>query len=386
MKFYLERAKLNGFRTIKDLDLTFNKELNIIIGKNAVGKTNFLTFLYNVLIIEYKNLNDFQSEIHLNGDDQYILNSESSIDIEALKKNNSKIFTNYVNYISHKGEYIHFNGSNLSNLKATISERNLNFTTVFLKHGLPDNYTLVRNSFNFKIKKEEGLPFEILDAINAIGEQGLIFSREILFDLLLTIVNDSNYDKYNENDVKSLINSVFKRQIDKLTPLLCKYSPIKDLRLNHNFSTLANEDTISVNGLYLEFYVDDQWINFQSLSDGTKRVFMIISELSVCRFNDYKSYIYLIEEPELGIHPHQFSDLLDFIDEQSKFAQIIMTTHSPQSLNIIDEDSLTKIILAKNVKSKTVLRHFDDKEIEKAKEYLKEEYLSDYWLYSDLEN
>ena len=97
--------------------------------------------------------------------------------------------------------------------------------------------------------------------------------------------------------------------------------------------------------------------------------------------------IILIEEPELGIHPHQFKKLMDFLIEESRSKQIIITTHSPQSLDSLDENELNRIIIAysTNSESGTQLRHLDEREISKAHQYIKDDFLSDYWLYSDLE-
>ena len=97
--------------------------------------------------------------------------------------------------------------------------------------------------------------------------------------------------------------------------------------------------------------------------------------------------IALLEEPELGIHPHQLHLLMQFIKEQSRHKQIIITTHSPQVLDTIGSDELDRIIICEyDGKNGTQLRHLTEKEISKAKKYMKEEaFLSDYWRFSDLE-
>lgn len=57
--------------------------------------------------------------------------------------------------------------------------------------------------------------------------------------------------------------------------------------------------------------------------------------------------IIFIEEPELGIHPHQLAKLMEFLKEESKNNQIIITTHSPQVLNYLDKDKLDNIFISK---------------------------------------
>jgi predicted ATPase len=78
---------------------------------------------------------------------------------------------------------------------------------------------------------------------------------------------------------------------------------------------------------------------------------------------------------------------LEFLKIQSEISQIIISTHSPQSLDILEEEEFNRIIIAyiKNSKEGTKMRHLNEGELLKAKRYIKDDYLSDYWLYSDLE-
>jgi hypothetical protein len=63
-----------------------------------------------------------------------------------------------------------------------------------------------------------------------------------------------------------------------------------------------------------------------------------------------------------------------------------MSTHSPEALNILNENELQNIIVTKYDKKKgSTMSHLGKKQIEKAKAYMKELDLSDYWLSSDLE-
>ena len=99
------------------------------------------------------------------------------------------------------------------------------------------------------------------------------------------------------------------------------------------------------------------------------------------------SRIILLEEPELGIHPHQFHKLMNFLKVQSETKQIILTTHSPQALDFLESNELNRIVLAYSENSSnTKLRHLDEKELSKAKLYIENNFLSDYWLHSNLEN
>lgn len=55
-KIYLQKAKLKGFRTIRETEIEFDPGLNILIGKNGVGKSNSLKFLQPSVIFSVDTL------------------------------------------------------------------------------------------------------------------------------------------------------------------------------------------------------------------------------------------------------------------------------------------------------------------------------------------
>ena len=77
---------------------------------------------------------------------------------------------------------------------------------------------------------------------------------------------------------------------------------------------------------------------------------------------------------------------MDFIKERSKHQQIILTTHSPQVLDVLGKDELDSIILCEMTDKGSQLRHLEDQEKKKAIHYMENDaFLSDYWRFSDLE-
>jgi predicted ATPase len=120
---------------------------------------------------------------------------------------------------------------------------------------------------------------------------------------------------------------------------------------------------------------------WSNLSDGTKRIFYLLFEVA-----RIKSGIVLVDEPELGIHPHQFFQLMLFLKEEAQQKQIIMATHAPQTLDFISPEELNCIFVASyDKKLGTQIRPLTEEQKEKARQYMKEEFLRDYWLASDLE-
>ena len=92
---YIENLKLKNYRNFKNLNIKFDKNINIIYGNNAEGKTNILESIYfSATLKSHKNSKDYEiinfdekeTFINLN---LYKKNKERVVDIN-LKKNKSK--------------------------------------------------------------------------------------------------------------------------------------------------------------------------------------------------------------------------------------------------------------------------------------------------------
>ena len=169
-------------------------------------------------------------------------------------------------------------------------------------------------------------------------------------------------------------------EINSINTYLNQYSPISEIRFNPNINIYKTQETTIVENLIVDFKVNGDWVPWSFLSDGTKRLFYLISETI-----SLKEGLLLIEEPELGVHPHQLHNILDFLKEQSRNKQIIISTHSPLALDVLNEDELDRIIIAKYEKGSR-FNHLTQDQIDTAKRYMNEMgELSYYWLHSDLD-
>ncbi|TAE36430.1 MAG: hypothetical protein EAY66_07220 [Sphingobacteriales bacterium] len=393
---YLKEVFLSGYKSINNVNIEFQKGLNIIIGKNAAGKTNFLKFLSKCLMLDYDELNNFSANLIFENGREISLKASRNIKIEDFLKQTD--FSNKIETVlTISGKIIKDNKKEWTSISNKLTENNIIFDTTFLSHGLPNEYYIVDTSFSFKIQKRY-VSSDILQILN--DTKTPFFVRCLAIDLVSEIFN---IETLNNTEIKKLLTSFFKI-INPLNEILKKYTPIEEFRFNENYNIFIDEDkeSFTLNNLFLEFKIDGNWLPYSNLSDGTKRLFYIISEVfeineaenkrpssSRRHFVGYEeiSRIILIEEPELGIHPHQFQKLMEFLKIESEKKQIIITTHAPQALDAIHPDELNRIIIAylANAHEGTKLRHLNESELIKAKEYVKEDYLSDYWLYSDLE-
>ncbi len=364
--FFLKNVQLSGYKSIKNVDVGFENGLNIIIGKNAAGKTNFLSFLDLIVNKKNKIFFNFTSKLLIKGSDEYLIESNN-------KYSDNSIPVNFI--IGYK---ILKNGKIL---KPHLFE--FGYNTFLIRHGVPFDYSFIDKPLNFEIGKK-----------TLTGLDDLFFNNN-LPNFISTIHDDFFKLRYNDKSInkENIINVIdlISKKISLIKIDLQKYSNINDIRIsdNHNIFHNKEKDYFSITNLFLEFKIENSWLPFSDLSDGTKRLFYIISEVAIhTDINENQLRIILLEEPELGIHPHQLHGLMQFLKEQAEDKQIIISTHSPQVLNILGRDDLNKIIIATSEGKKgTVLKHLTKEQKEKAKSYMNDEvlFLSDYWMYSDLE-
>ncbi len=393
---FLEEVKLEGFKSIQDVSIEFKNGLNIIIGKNAAGKTNFLTFLNYILNFEYEELIDFYSKLSFSKGRN--ISFEVTGNVQKKESLSKKMIAS--DKIEEKvliDEKLVEEEKN-SNSRNILGKNGVEFQASYLRHGVPEKYLIVDEPLNFSMNVDV-LPAELFKRITE--EDNPYFIRSIMAEFVFGSLgfDDKAKKPMTEARLRNQIKKHFSR-FERVKVFLEDFSPIKDIRLAENFSVFLDSETkkFTVKNIHFEFKVSESWYPFTSLSDGTKRLFYIISELSTLgnlhftknsfglRNGDLKRII-LLEEPELGIHPHQLMHLMHFIKEISKDHQIILATHSPLVLDILDQEELDRIIIAesKGGLEGTKLRHLSDDEFDKAITYIKEDFLSDYWVHSDLE-
>lgn len=425
---YLKYAKLTGYKSIDDLSIEFDSNLNILIGKNAVGKTNFISFLNNTLNFDFSNTNNFSAFFNINGVNinhefsfvkktniQTKLVKEESKDLDIFKP--KRINPNFV------GKLVVENKLNNVLSEFTVEDESQCYTifskqlkedyielrSILIKHGIPKNYSIIDSPLNLELWNDY-ISDNFLNLYNS-NNQSIFFKKMLFATINLDLLNGNYFNKRlkKAESIKSFINKKkeeYKKKVyedikflNELKYILREYSPINDLRINDSFNIDIDFESnkVSLRNFFLEFFVDNKWFTFDELSDGTKRLFYIISEIFVSEMNVnyYKNdelnkvnllNIIFIEEPELGIHPHQLFLLMKFLKERSRISQIIITTHSPLSLDILEKNELSSIIIASKVDGQTQLKKLDAEKTKKAQLYMDELNLSDFWINSNLED
>ncbi len=342
---YISKVHLKGYKSIKDLEIDLLPGLNIIIGPNGSGKTNFITGIVNGFDSDSDNeINYYSNIIFINnlGSKQFLFEPKKSV-FEDSDKLNDSIPDLYESLSLMRYRPFYYKFGIIEKIAGIDEIGSIN---------MDSDSKQVNNKFSFKYLEDYDVIKKIADKLR----KGRGFTSEEL----------NTYFKPKNQIVESLQN----------------YTPIKGFRVNPEFPFKNTEKKISINFLLFEFYVNNQWHYWNDLSDGTKRLFQIISEVIL---EPHKCIF--IEEPELGIHPNQLQKLMQFLKEQAKEKQIIITTHSPEVLNILGEDELDRIIVTKyDGENGTKMYKLSEKEQTHVRNYMKHQAsISDYWIQSGFE-
>lgn len=88
--------------------------------------------------------------------------------------------------------------------------------------------------------------------------------------------------------------------------------------------------------LVTEFRHGKQWLDASAESDGTLRIAGLLTAL----LQDPPLSVLGVEEPELTVHPGALPVLFDFLREASQRSQIVLSTHSPDLLDLLDIEQI----------------------------------------------
>lgn len=393
----LSRLYIENYRSIKKLDLKFEKGKNIIVGKNNSGKSNIIKAIDLVLGEssptwgKSENITDNDFFQGNTGNEIFIWCELVKETTESLNLSNAKgAFFKLKDKSTYEIKKIDIDFSNKDNLfefcsdegQAKIDDeykKEWIGTKQYCTNGFEDELNEMDTfAFAFRCKKDgerfvkdliflykKSEDFDWFFAINANVRSELLQSaiipsfRDPNNQLRIThytwygkllracIKKDDNELNDAFSKVKDASNKLFKELQDKIT---CEKTQIAfpNTKISFQFNPDTKQDIYKSTLIY----VDD---GFNSKLD--EKGSGIQSAVIIGLFDYYirniahstGSSLLAIEEPELYLHPHGgrvISDRLnDFLDGHKN--QVILTTHSPEFICSPHED-INLILVTKN--------------------------------------
>jgi predicted ATPase len=339
----LKSIRLVNFYSFKDTTIELNGGVNVLVGINGSGKSNFFR-LFELLneaiegrglrrhILEIGGIN----EIIYQGDrknDEIIIVFEYEGPTNDLKLENYELETIYYEikitptqneyYLIEKGwnkdnVFINREGEFLIGETNKIIIPKLNQNSDFeLFLSSPTNFfNLTFSEFFLSFKKlgyintiDTTSKSPIRKPILSIPEKELINGGGNLVQVLSTL---------KTNDKKT-----YKRVVDALRSVNPHFRDFDFRPFGTNFEMLLEEDGLN------------RSIHLSKVSDGTLRYLCLITALLTNR----KS-ILCLDEPETGLHPDMLYNLAQAIKEAGETSTIIISTHSTQLLNYFDLETV----------------------------------------------
>ncbi|MDA2925800.1 AAA family ATPase [Acidobacteria bacterium AH-259-G07] len=367
----ISRLHIENFRSIQgplDLDLS---QVNALVGPNNTGKTNILLALQKFLGYRWLSVNMFdENDVYLRDPDRDIrieLDLDPPFEYQSIKGADSvKIRTLVLNYTRYK-------------IGVPKGQRRLDKGCLD-----PDGKTPMvlakapRKGEQHKYQPLVGIPQEILDVLPIIF---IGMKRELKdqlpnarYSMLRQLLEDVDADFRNPENVSTIVNDKgietneprsqqFERLMGQAMSLLrtkefeqleqsikknalrqLGLDPVKDTdKLDFFFSPFSSMDFYKSLKLFVregEFSIDAT-----ELGGGVQNS-LVMAILRAFEERRKKGAIFLIEEPEMYLHPQMQRSLYKTFREISRTNQIIYTTHSPHFVTIPEYSEV--ILITKN--------------------------------------
>jgi len=338
----LDHITIKGFKSISSIEKLALGPINLLIGPNGSGKTNFISVFSFLHAIR-------EGRLH-----------------------------NYVRNAGGADQLLHFGSKTTEKIEIKISFRKaVNQYQLMLEPTQDDGLYPAGEWVCFCNKENSTGPYrEALQPRENGLEAGISdpkaekttgWVREKLGRWRLYHVHDTS-DSSPLRKTAKLNDNAFLRPDGSNLPaflfLLSKKYPTEYSLIQRTIQRVApffddfllNPDPLNEEMIRLAWRHknSDQYFAASSLSDGTLR-FIALATLFL-QPEVLKPSIILVDEPELGLHPHAITLLASLIKQVSQNTQVILST---QSSLLLDHFSPEDVLVAERVKGSTCITRLD---------------------------
>jgi len=355
----IKNITIRNFKSIRNLDKFELNDINILIGANGAGKSNFISFLKLLREISKNNLQNFVAQ---NAGANRLLhfgrkNSESiggrlefvSIDASRnayeieLKPDTedslyfSKEITSYYHNLKRNQfgtKWIDYKPEITGYRETKIDEIINNYKKSHNYNGIPD---YVKNALS---------DFEIFH----FHDTGISSPLKQTCD-----INDNRLLKRDGSNIASILFFLKEHEpiiFKKIEGLIRQVAPFFNSFVLEQVR--GKEETIR---LEWKEKGNDDYFNANQLSDGTLRMIALVTLLSQPNLPS----TLIIDEPELGLHPAAIQILAGLIRKASLKSQVIIST---QSVTLINQFTPDDLIVVEREGSCSIFKRFSKEEIE----------------------
>jgi predicted ATPase len=335
----LSRIRLEGFRSIRSLDLTLGRT-TVLIGPNGAGKSNLLAFLKMVLMMESQSLRLFiarsgaaESNLHYGPKRTPVM----SFRIDA--EHDDGAASAYAVRLGHAA------GDSLVFVEESVLARKPGrdqWETASLGVGHVES--------NLKPYSKNSAFWPASVVRHWVSRMNFYHFHDTSMESPLRGHGRQEESDYLRSDGRNLASFLYqmanspgeadRAAFDRITRILQQIAPfVKSLE------PALTEPSDPAHSMVRLDWVDqkDERFGAHQLSDGTLRALALITALAQPK--ERLPQFICIDEPELGLHPAAVASLAGLVRSVSGWCQVLLATQSP---TLLDEFTADNVVVVEN--------------------------------------
>lgn len=365
---FIKKLQIKNFKCFQDKTLENlavpNGErgsgLNILIGENGNGKTTILESINYLILNSYSaknklNINDFQDFRNL---------------IEIIAETNEYKCDSSMDIYKFNKWYFKSNGFEFSAKSRITKERNKLLSSSLDTHSyfkISSQYIDAKGCDKKEVDSRDK-PFNnshiIDDGLNIFyfdknrNRQITTGNYKTTFEKILDDLNwkfRKNLDETKEQEILKNIDGEYFKNIQSIIGSSAgakTAESLKEFFNNDNYKNLKIDLLPLLQPFDNAFFTirkdnELKQILVKDLGSGIEIILTILLLKSIAGVSSGK-IIYLIDEPELHLHPNAQKKLLDLLLEESKDKQVFISTHSPYMFNGAIGEGANLLIFKRN--------------------------------------
>ncbi|NOS75575.1 MAG: AAA family ATPase [Methyloglobulus sp.] len=352
----LNKISIQGYKSIRNLEQFKLTNLNILLGANGAGKSNFIS-VFKLLAQMYEQR--LQVYVPENGGADALLNYG--------RKKTKQI---------SMGFYFDVNGYEFTLIptldnRLVFEQEKLMFTGYIAWDGTPrypSSTVIARGHIEAVLKKSNHKYAEFIKpAIESWRIYHFHDTSDTAFVKHIHAINDNLKLKTDAGNLAAFLLKLklkFPENYQQIVKTIRLVAPFFA-----DFVLREGEEHIQLE--WTEVGNPDTPFKAHVLSDGTLR-FICLATLLLQPFSLMTDTV-LIDEPELGLHPYGLAVLADLIKRAAEQKQLIIST---QSVELINHFSANDIIVVDRVDDASTFKRLDDEQL---KDWLEDYSLGDLW-------
>jgi len=360
----LDYVSIKGFKSIKLINELRLMPINLLIGANGSGKSNFINVFSFLHAVREGTLQDY---VRRSGGAEQLLHYGSKVSSE-IKFEIS--FNDEVNKYRLKLEPTDDDSLFPANESASYWEK-MNYSSSLDRHLASRENGKEAGISNPNIERIGGWVRERLGGWRLYHVHDTSSSSAMR---KTAQVNDNQYLRSNGSNLPAFLYFLKEKHPDSyrlISGAIRRVAPyFEDFALEPD---RLNEEMIRLEWRHKG---SDQYFGPSSLSDGTLRYIALATLL--LQPAELRPSVILVDEPELGLHPAAIEMLASLVRQASTSSQVILST---QSSLLLDHVSPEHVLVAERESGATRLHRLDPNRLE---EWLEDYSLGQLWEKNEL--